>query len=161
FLCASAQAQQSFSSMGLDEARQAARTRGLVVMAEFYAEWCGWCQKLDRVTWRNGEGCDWLNRNVVAIKIEAGRESGLAKQYGVHGYPTLVFLNPDGLTIGQIVSYRAPLDFLDEARRIVGDVEIARPRKYVRVVEVVVPRDAARPPESPPAAPLPSDPVIH
>jgi len=56
------------------------------------------------------------------MKVDAEKGDGvdLAKQYNVHGYPTVVFVQNDGKEIDRIVGYLPPKSFLDELKRIDG-----------------------------------------
>jgi thioredoxin-related protein len=85
-----------------------AKKTGKKVMIDVYTDWCGWCKKMDKDTYANGDIADYLSKEYVAIKINA--ESGnrlqyrgksyteqeLAGSFGVNGYPSIIFLAHDG-----------------------------------------------------------------
>jgi len=54
----------------------------------------------------------------MKVDAEKGEGVDLAKQYNVHGYPTIVFIQNDGKEIDRIVGYLPPKPFLDELKRI-------------------------------------------
>ncbi|OMO81302.1 hypothetical protein COLO4_23668 [Corchorus olitorius] len=59
------------------------------VMVNFYAPWCGWCQKLApeyeaAAALLKGDG-------VAFAKVDADTERELAWKYGISGYPTLLW----------------------------------------------------------------------
>jgi len=61
-----------------------------VVLADFYADWCGPCQMLEPVV----ESIAAETPATVA-KVDVDAHQGLAREYGVQGVPTL-FLFADG-----------------------------------------------------------------
>ncbi len=89
-----------------------------LVMVDFYTDWCKWCQELDRTTYADGQVQQALAR-VVAVKLDAekdGRQA--AEQYGVDGFPTVIFLDARGREVGRIPGYLGPRPFLQELEDI-------------------------------------------
>lgn len=54
----------------------------------------------------------------MRIDAEKGEGVDLAKKYNVRGYPTTVFVNPEGEEIDRIVGYLPTDEFLQELKRI-------------------------------------------
>jgi len=110
----------------LEAARAEARTRGTMVMIEFYADWCNWCRRLDVDTFSVPEVRREI-ANLVSIKVN-GEKAGadLAATFGIDSYPTLIFLDPDGNETDRILGYLPPDRFLRRVRRIrTGDTFLA------------------------------------
>jgi thioredoxin-related protein len=107
-----------FHFLWLDEAQAQAAAANKLVMLDFSTEWCVYCKKLDADTWPDSAVQTWLKNNVVAIKLDGDQEQHLVKRYGIRGYPTIVFLKPDGSVAGKIVGYRPPEKFLQDAEEI-------------------------------------------
>lgn len=103
-----------------------AKRDGALMMLVFTADWCSWCQRMDRETFAAAEVRDEL-AGVVALKIDAeGKGRSVAKRYGVDSYPTIVFVDGDGDEIDRILGYLPPSEFIAHTRRIrAGDTFLA------------------------------------
>jgi thiol-disulfide isomerase/thioredoxin len=92
-----------------DTALEKAKKDKKLVMVDVYADWCGWCKKLDRDTYSDKTVQETLVKNFVAVKInpeKSKRDGELAKQFGTHGYPHIVFLDDSGKKFGEISGYQ-------------------------------------------------------
>jgi len=88
-------------SSGLD----AAKSSGKPVMVDFYADWCGWCRRLDETTYRDPELVALLS-DFVCVKVNTDRDRTSPARYGVQGLPTIVFLDKSGGLKETVVGYR-------------------------------------------------------
>jgi len=70
---------------------------GDVVLADFYADWCGPCKALEPVVERIAETTE-----ATVAKVDVDANQRLASSYGVRGVPTLV-LFADGEQVEQVV----------------------------------------------------------
>jgi len=112
--------QEAFSALSFAEAQTLARETDRLVFVDFYTTWCGPCKRLDSTTWRDAAVTEWLAENTVALKIDAEKETELAGRYRLQGYPTLLFLDPDGSEVKRLMGYHDADAFLAEARRVGG-----------------------------------------
>ena len=57
----------------------------------------------------------YYNSTFINISVDAEKGKGieLARKYGVKGYPTFVFINPDGSLTKKTSGYRSPENFLE------------------------------------------------
>lgn len=106
--------------------RAAAAERGTLVMIEFYTDWCSWCRRLNTDTFAKSEVRELL-AGLVAVRVDAEKEGReLARQYGVDGYPTIVFTDASGEEVDRIVGFLPPERFVAEVVRIrAGDTFVA------------------------------------
>ena len=97
-----------------DAAKAAAKKDNKVILADFTgSDWCGWCIKLDEEVFSKPEFQTWADKKVVLLKLDFPRKTelpaelkeqneGLAKQFGIKGFPTILFLDADGKQLGQL-----------------------------------------------------------
>jgi thioredoxin-related protein len=89
-------------SASLPEALKLAEAHDKIVMADFYTEWCGWCKKLDTEVYTDSRVTRIARDHFVAVKIDGDKHEQLVHKYEVRGYPTIVFLEPDGQELKRI-----------------------------------------------------------
>jgi thioredoxin-related protein len=105
----------------LDKAAKAAAAgKGRYIFVSVYTDWCGYCRKLNAVTYRAAPVVAELDKNFESVKLNAESNQAvvwkgkkitsreLATQWGVEGFPTLLFLNGKGEIVGSFQSYVEP-----------------------------------------------------
>ncbi len=100
-----------FSYTDFENALEKAKTGNKRVIVDIYTDWCGWCKKMDVDVYGNSEIKKIIDENFVFVKLDAecndklsynGKqytEQELAAYFEASGYPTTVFLEPDGKLI--------------------------------------------------------------
>jgi thioredoxin-related protein len=95
----------------LNDALKSAKEQDKKVIVDVYTDWCGWCKKMDADVYTKQDIKDLVDDNFIFYKLNAeGNEkinyngkqytaSDLASFFEVSGYPTTVFLEPDGKVI--------------------------------------------------------------
>lgn len=91
----------------LATAMKKAKEKNLPIMIDVYTDWCTWCKELDKNTYSHKSVID-MAKKMVAVKLnpetsEEGAE--VAQKYGVQGFPTILFINADGLILENIGGY--------------------------------------------------------
>lgn len=96
---------------GFDAALKTAKKENKRVIVDVYTDWCGWCKKMDADVYAKKKIKELVEDNFVFVKLNAegggkikyrGKdyaESELASYFQVTGYPTTVFLEPNGKVI--------------------------------------------------------------
>lgn len=94
------------ADLSLDEALALAQAQGTLVMVDVYATWCGPCHMLDQQVF-NQTQVTAVTDTMIALKIDAETSPGevLVERYHVVGYPTVLFLAPDGREIDRIFGF--------------------------------------------------------
>ncbi len=100
-----------------DQAMAKAKKENKHVIVNFTTSWCGWCKKMKSTTYSDPTVVKVIGSQFVAAKVDGDSynvlkltagditEKGLTVQYGVRGYPTTWFLEPDGNKIAPAPGY--------------------------------------------------------
>jgi len=96
-----------------DQAVAEAKKTGKLILADFTgSDWCGWCIRLKKEVWDTEQFAAWAKENVVLLELDFPRKSeqpdalkkqnrALAEKYEIRGFPTILFLTPEGEVAGR------------------------------------------------------------
>ena len=101
-------------SKGLELAKKGKKP----LMVDFYADWCGWCKKLDKDTYSNSELIK-LSTKFISVKVNTDKDFQDARKYKVRGLPTIIFLKSDGEIINKVIGYRDKEYFIKIMKEVI------------------------------------------
>lgn len=78
------------------EALEEAGKRGTLILLSISAVWCHWCHVMDETTYSDLEVIDFINRNLIPIRIDADLRPDIDSLYNQGGWPSTLILTPDG-----------------------------------------------------------------
>jgi thioredoxin-related protein len=104
-----------------DEGMALGKKDGKKILINFYADWCGYCKKMNKEIFTKGEAADFINQNFVPVRINTDSEAQLAEAYRVSGLPTTWFLDKDGEGILNIPGYLPKEMFLSYMKFVQTD----------------------------------------
>ena len=88
-------------SNDLAVALQKAQKEKKVIFVDFYTTWCYPCKIMDQGAFSDWDVADYMENNCVAMKVNAEKGTGviLGTQFGIKAFPTLVFIDPNGIEL--------------------------------------------------------------
>ena len=108
----------------LTEGLETAKKGKKKLLVDVYTDWCGWCKKMDADVYSDAGVKKYLKEKYVLVKMDAesaGKveyageklsEAELSAAFGVRGYPTTIFLLPNGDPITLLPGYVQADNFL-------------------------------------------------
>jgi thioredoxin-related protein len=130
---AKALAQDKINWISFEEAIEKNKEENKKMFIDVYTDWCGWCKKMDRTTFRNPVIVDYINSNYLPVKFNAEQKVAIefkGEEYnfirkgrrGYHelaaaitkgqlSYPTYVFLDENLNVIQPVPGYQDEVTF--------------------------------------------------
>lgn len=123
-----------------EEAMELNKTKPKKIFVDVYTEWCGWCKRMDRSTFKDDKVMEYMAANYYAVKLDAEQKADIKfngetfkfitndnGRGGVHalayalldgrmGYPSMVYLNEKLERIMISPGYKEVPDMLKELK---------------------------------------------
>ncbi len=116
-----AAAAKSLQWVALEDGVKRASTSGQYVFVTVYTDWCTYCRRLNNVTFKAAPVLEELGKNFQSVRVNAESDKPVVwkgkrmserdvagKEWGVTGYPTMLFMSPKGEIIGTYSAYADP-----------------------------------------------------
>lgn len=132
FISLSVNAQEKIEWMKFEDAVAASEISPKMLLVDVYTDWCGWCKKMDKVTFTDPGVIKYVNETFYAVKLDAENmsrsfdfkgkkytEAEMAAAMRVNSYPNFVIIDPTLQNITQLSGYRTAPQFLEGLSAIV------------------------------------------
>ena len=108
----------AFRVLSFSEALKRAEVEDKLLFVDCFTTWCGPCKRLSKVVFKDSLVADYFNRHFVNLKMDMEKDEGveLRKKYGVHAYPTLLFINSSGEVVYRLVGAEDALELLKKVK---------------------------------------------
>ncbi|MFH1454424.1 MAG: thioredoxin family protein [Armatimonadota bacterium] len=114
-LTLSASAEQINWYYSFSDAQKEAQKTGKPMLVDVYTDWCGYCKKLDKDVFTDTDVIN-LSKSFVCVKVDGDKYRSVVQKYGVRGYPTTLFLKPNGSVIKKAVGYMGADEYLKDMK---------------------------------------------
>jgi uncharacterized protein YyaL (SSP411 family) len=103
-----------------EESFRKARELDKPILLGISAVWCHWCHVMDQTTYSDSEVARLIEDKFVPIRVDRDRRPDIDKRYNMGGWPSTVFLTPDGevLTGGTYIPLQQMIGLLEYVSRV-------------------------------------------
>lgn len=88
-----------------EDGRAKARQAGKSIVFYFYADWCTYCVRMQKETFSHDSVIDFMNNEVIAVKVDVDAEKKVARAFGVRGLPATVMRMRNGDQVGPMPGF--------------------------------------------------------
>ena len=105
-----------------------ARTENKLILVNVGMEGCTACNRMERLTYRNQSVIDLVNRDFIAIAVDAQARPDIGERYSDWAWPATAFLLPDATQVFAMAGNRLPRNFIPllndlSAKHAAGDLK--------------------------------------
>ena len=87
------------------ESMALSRQENKKLFLHFYADWCGYCDKMNKETFTDSAVINYLNRNFVSTRVNSDKNVNAAAEYAVRGVPDTWFVTENGEKISHMPGF--------------------------------------------------------
>ena len=81
------------------EAFEKANKEGKPILLDLTAVWCHWCHVMDSTSYSDDEIARIIHEDFIPVKVYIDKRPDIRERYNMGGFPSTVFLNPEGYII--------------------------------------------------------------
>jgi thioredoxin 1 len=109
-----------FFEGSLEEAKSLAQKESKVIFIDVYAVWCGPCKTLKNKTFTDEIVADYFNENFINLSLDGEKPEGIAfaSKYPVRAYPSLFFMDANGMILNKSMGYMTSKQLMEFAYTI-------------------------------------------
>lgn len=114
----------------IDEAQKAAKVNNQLIFVDMFAQWCGWCHRMEREVFPS-EAFQKATDKMVLLRLntEDGKEgTKYAQDFEVFSLPTFLILTPDLTLAGMIRGYNPAPHFVQQISNSLTQYEAFKKR---------------------------------
>ena len=106
-----------FSSISWRDALAKAKREHKPLFVEVYTTWCTYCRQMERDVFTVKETGDYYNTRFINVRYDALQSDGMQvrKNYALSGFPTFLYLDPDGLVLVKTAGFQPVNKFISNA----------------------------------------------
>ena len=95
-----------------NEGIQLAKKQNKKLFLHFRTDWCRYCAKMERATFKDNSVVQFLNEHFVSIKVDGDKQKPVVQLYKVKGYPDSRFIDENRKEAFRIPGFVDPAAFL-------------------------------------------------
>lgn len=108
WICSPAFSSDSINWHKYKEGMEIGKKEQKKVFLYFYADWCGYCKDMEKITFKDRAVIDLLNSGFIPVKVNTDKEKAAADEYNVSGLPSNWFIAGNGENISSLPGYIPP-----------------------------------------------------
>ena len=88
-----------------DEGLALAKQEKKKIFLHFYADWCAYCEKMEKETLRDPAVIEYLTDHFISVRVNSDQNRQLARDYFIRGLPSTWFVSSKGEKISSLPGY--------------------------------------------------------
>ena len=120
----------NFDASDWNKIVEKAKSEKKLIYVDVYTDWCPGCKVISKTIFPLTEVGNYYNKHFINVKMNAEKGEGIAfaKKFNVKGYPTFIFLKPDGETeIYRTMGAKDKKDFIGHGTWAVQEYKSPKP----------------------------------
>jgi len=134
-----------------EQIKAKAKAENKYIFIDAYTTWCGPCKQMDKQVYPNDTAGNYFNPKFISVKVQFDKTAKdnedvkkwygdvgvIEKQYRVTGFPTYIFLSPQGKWVHNATGYQPVAEFIKTAKTALqpGRVYIDPNEDYYKMVK--------------------------